>query len=247
MCSGGLVTFLLSSSALKAETTNTLSDTEIQGRALAHKILEQQPAENSTNMALLKVRDENGNRIEYPISCVTLITATDWSSIYQLFDPTNSSHAIKTLTVLHDASHSNQYQLHFDFNGNREWTKDGQTVIKMLSFGGDFGCADLGLEFFHWPGQKILKKEVHRSCGCTVLESTNPDPSTSGYSRVVSWIDNDSLGIVEAYAYDSRGKLLKDFYPKDIRKVNGQWQVQTLVMDNVQTGSRSRLEFDLKN
>jgi hypothetical protein len=39
--------------------------------------------------------------------------------------------------------------------------------------------------------------------------------------------------------------LLKDFYPKDFKKVNGQWQVQTLIMENVQTGSRSRLEFDL--
>jgi hypothetical protein len=109
----------------------------------------------------------------------------------------------------------------------------------------DFWLCDLSLEFFHWPAQKVLKKEVHRSRGCTVLESTNPDPSTNGYSRVVSWIDEESLGIVEAYAYDANGKLLKDFYPKDFKKVNGQWQVQTLVMENVQTGSRSRLEFDL--
>ena len=78
-----------------------------------------------------------------------------------------------------------------------------------------------------------------------VLESTNPNPSTNGYSRVVSWIDEESLGIVEAYAYDANGKLLKDFYPKDFKKVNGQWQVQTLIMENVQPGSRSRLEFDL--
>jgi hypothetical protein len=78
------------------------------------------------------------------------------------------------------------------------------------------------------------------------LESTNPNPSPEGYSRVVSWIDEETLGIVEAYAYDARGKLLKDFEPKDFKKVNGQWQVQSLVMENVQTGSRSRLEFDLK-
>jgi hypothetical protein len=63
---------------------------------------------------------------------------------------------------------------------------------------------------------------------------------------VVSWIDNDTLGIVEAYAYDVNGQRLKDFYPKDIKKVHGQWQVQTLQMDNDKTGSRSRLQFDLK-
>ena len=117
----------------------------------------------------------------------------------------------------------------------------------MTSFANsDFSLCDLGLEFFHWPEQKILKKEVKRSRGCSVLESTNPDPSTNGYSRVVSWIDEETLGIVQAYAYDAKGKLLKEFYPKDFEKVNGQWQVQEMEMLNDQTGSRSRLVFDLK-
>ena len=117
----------------------------------------------------------------------------------------------------------------------------------MVPFAGsEFCLADLGLEFFHWPGQKVLKPEIHRSRGCTVLESTNPNPSAGGYSRVDSWIDNETLGIVEAYAYDANGRKLKDFYPKDFKKVGGQWQVQTLVMENLQTGARSRLEFDLK-
>ena len=110
----------------------------------------------------------------------------------------------------------------------------------------DFWVADLGLEFFHWPQQKVLKKEFRRNCACMVLESTNPQPTTNGYSRVVSWIDEESLGIVEAYAYDVNGKKLKNFYPKNLEKVNGQYQVQSMIMDNIQTGSRTRLEFDLK-
>jgi hypothetical protein len=110
----------------------------------------------------------------------------------------------------------------------------------------DFWVCDLGLEFFHWPQQKVLKREIKRSRGCTVLESTNPDPSTNGYSRVVSWIDDESGGIVQAEAYDFNGKLLKEFMPKSFKKVNGQWEVGTMQMENVQTGSRTRLEFDLK-
>ena len=85
-----------------------------------------------------------------------------------------------------------------------------------------------------------------------VLESTNPNLSSSNavppirYSRVVSWIDEESLGIVDAYAYDANGKKLKNFYPKNFEKVDGQYQVQSMVMENFQTGSRTRLEFDLK-
>jgi len=110
----------------------------------------------------------------------------------------------------------------------------------------DFWIADLGMEFFHWPGQKILKKEFRRQCACMVLESTNPNPSTNGYSRVVSWIDEESYGIVQAEAYDFNNKLLKEFAPKSFKKVNGQWELQEMEIRNVQTGSRTRIEFDLK-
>jgi hypothetical protein len=113
--------------------------------------------------------------------------------------------------------------------------------------GSDFWLADLGLEFFHWPEQKVLKKEFRRNCSCVVLESTNPNPATNGYSRVDSWIDEESGGIVMARAYDAQDRLLKEFYPKDVKKVKGQWQVESLEIDNVQTGSRTRLEFDLKS
>ena len=50
----------------------------------------------------------------------------------------------------------------------------------------------------------------------------------------------------EAEAYDAKGKLLKEFDVKSLKKVNGQWQVEEMEICNVQTGSRTRLEFDLK-
>jgi hypothetical protein len=117
----------------------------------------------------------------------------------------------------------------------------------MIPFAGsDFWLADLGLEFFYWPEQKILKHEMRRGRACKVLESTNPSPSTNSYLRVVSWIDNESGGIVQAEAYNFKNKLLKEFAPKSFKKVNGQWELQEMEIRNVQTGSRTRLEFDLK-
>ena len=114
--------------------------------------------------------------------------------------------------------------------------------------GSDFWVADLGLEFFHWPAQKILPKPTNLKRGreYTLLESTNPDPSTNGYSRVLSCIDKETGGILEAEAYDKKGGLLKVFEPKSFKKVNGQWELQEMEIRNVQTGSRTRLEFDLK-
>ena len=112
----------------------------------------------------------------------------------------------------------------------------------------DFWLCDLGLEFFHWPAQKVLPKSTNlkRGRAYTLLESTNPNPATNGYSRVLTWIDQESGGILEAEAYDYHGKLLKDFAPKSFKKVNGQWELSEMEIRNVQTGSRTRLEFDLK-
>lgn len=221
-----------------AETTNDLSGAEIQGRNLARQISEQQPAENFTNTGVLKIRDGKGDTSEVPIKFETLVTTTNWLSVYDAEFSLGED-----LRVVHVGNETNEYRFHSP-NGKNTSLSGNETMIPFAN--SDFWLCDLGLEFFHWPEQKILKHEIKRSRACTVLESTNPNPSTNGYSRVISWIDNETLGIVMAYAYDAQDKKLKEFYPKDFKKVNGAWQVGMMEMDNVQTGSRSRMEFDLK-
>jgi hypothetical protein len=105
---------------------------------------------------------------------------------------------------------------------------------------------DLGLEFFHWPGQVLVTKEMKKGRGCYVLESRPANPTF--YSRVVSWIDQESLdngvpGLLMAEAYDSRGKLLKQFEVRQFKKVAGQWQVQEMELRNRQTKGSTRLRF----
>ena len=89
-----------------------------------------------------------------------------------------------------------------------------------------------------------MKKELKKGQSCAVLESKDPEPATNGYSRVVSWIDIDTGGIVQAEAYDARGKLLKEFELKEAEKVNGEWKISEFQMRNPQTGSRTTLKFN---
>jgi hypothetical protein len=248
---------LLAAVGAFASTTNDLSDAEIQGRNLARQLCEAQPTENFTNTGVLQIRGGKGKPSEIPIKFETVVTTTNWAGTYELSPRdfvTNVPAPIK-LVVLHDSSNSNHYSLTFYFGGNseRRWTKDRSDIVAVFPFAGDFGVADLGLEFFHWPEQKILKHEMRRGRSCKVLESTNPNLSSNNtvppipYSRVVSWIDNESGGIVHAEAYDAKDRLLKEFDPKSFKKVNGQWELQDMEIRNVQTGSRTRLEFDLKS
>ncbi len=242
----GLVLFL--ALGAKAQTTNGLSDSEIEGRKLAQRFLEQRPATNSTLTGTLKIRDENGIRSEIPMKFEIIVTPTNWTSVYQKTLLTNKV-AFEKLVVVHDGSGSNQYEMTLVSTNHLPHILKRSEVVDKLHFAGDFWAMDLGLEFFHWPAQKVLKKEFRRNCACQVLESTNPNPNAfpnlPDYSRVVSWIDEDSGGIVQAEAYDARGQLLKEFAPKSFKKVNGQWELQEMEIRNVQTGSRTRLEFDL--
>ena len=225
-----------------AQTTNDLSDAEIHGRHLAQQLRQQQrPTTNFVQTGTLKIRNAKGGRTEIPIQfqiVVTEMNSLNWLSNYQT---TMTNNPVR-LMIVHCDDKPNGYRF---FEGDGQRDLDGNQA--MIPFAGsDFWVADLGLEFFHWPGQKLLKKVVRSSRGCSVLESTNPEPATNGYSRVVSWIDSESGGILHAEAYDAKGKLLKEYDTKKLKKVNGQWQVEEMEICNDRTGSSTRLEFDLK-
>ena len=247
-----------------AETTNTLSDAEIQGRALAQNILDNlfEAATGSKVAATLQIRNSQSH-LEIPLTIFTVRVAEntwpiifyqiDWTNrIEQLsFHPTtnqpisfNYDTNITTFKLFHPAKPlANNVPTIYD-----SLTTNLTGNAAMIPFAGsDFWLFDLSLEFFHWPEQKILPNPTSLKCGrsYTLLESTNPNPSTNGYSRVLSWIDKETGGILQAEAYDAQGRLLKVFEPDSFKKVNGQWELQEMEIRNVQTGSRTRLEFDL--
>jgi len=238
---------LLAAGGEVAAATNDLSDAEIQGRHLAQQLLEQGPGTNFVQNGVLNIRAGKGKHSEIPVRFQTAVNGTGWQTIFETTSQSNRVHLI----VIHKAGWPNEYYFREGLEV-LDKEEDGKTTAlvdsKLMTpfAGSDFWLADLGLEFFHWPQQKILKHAMTRGRACKVLESTNPNPSTNGYSRVVSWIDNDSGGIVHADAYDVKGELLKEFDPKSFKKVNGQWELQEMEIRNVQTGSRTRLEFDLK-
>nr|AIA12901.1 Unknown Function [uncultured bacterium] len=123
---------------------------------------------------------------------------------------------------------------------------DGSKATNRFA-GSDFALLDLGLEFFSWPTQVIVMREMRKGRGCDVLESRPAHPSL--YSRVVSWIDQESRaqgqpGLLMAEGYDSNGKLLKEFEIKSFKKVAGRWEVSEMEIRNRQTKGSTRLQFD---
>jgi hypothetical protein len=228
-------------------------DATREGRALIAEILSLRP-QPSTNAGVLSIRMKN-KRVEMPVKFRVVVTPTNSLATYQAVN-TNQGIAY-ALCVGHAGTAPNRYanstlmlstisgNLFAPNEGCRELSELAEDKTMVPFAGSDFWVADLGLEFFHWPVQNVVRKEINRTRFCRVLESINPKPAPGGYSKVKSWIDNQSDALVQAEAYDTQGKLLKIFLPKRVKEVEGQWQLQEMQISNVQTGSRTTIEFEL--
>jgi hypothetical protein len=217
------------------------SEAAKEGRALVDGLLAQRPDHSISNTGVLTVR-ANKKTTSVPVRFTVETGDASWTSTYEALGGSNSTPSIR-LVVKHAGEKPNEYEL-TDSAANKTTSKQLAGNESMIPFAGsDFWLADLGLEFLHWPEQKLWRTEMKRSRSCRVLESVNPKPVSPAYSRVVSWIDNESGGIVHADAYDAKGKLLKEFDPKDFKKVNGEWQLEEMEIYNRQTDSRTRIEF----
>ncbi|MEI9961976.1 MAG: hypothetical protein WDM76_12835 [Limisphaerales bacterium] len=125
-----------------AETTNAVADAEIQGRQLVQKLLELRPAENFTNTGRLQIRQKS-RRDDFPFQFQAMVTSSNWQAIYET---TSESYRVK-FVIIHDASESHFFEIRNDKNIESEPTS--------AFANSDFWLCDLGLEFFHWPQQKV--------------------------------------------------------------------------------------------
>jgi len=215
-----------------------------EGRALVNEMLLEQP-DASTTTGILAIRRDK-TYTEIPVKFQTIVTPTNWVSVYQA----NFTNRVETFDITHEGTKPNTY-----FVSGNAFLKSGTPItaptpgpvrnIWAPFAGSDFSIADLGLEFLHWPDQKLLQKEMKRGRSCRVLESTNPHPVPGGYSKVKSWVDNESHGILLAQAFDAKGNKLKEFTPEDFSKVGGQWQLEKMQIRTLPTDSTTTVKFDL--
>lgn len=207
-----------------------------EGQELAARLRSAAPEESSEFSGVLEITAKDGWQRFIPIVSKITVRSTNWQVVYESVS-TNGSPA-ETLTILHSPGHSNRYTLAIG-------AEPAASVSLTHAFAGsDFWLLDLGLEFFHWPQQRALRAEMSRSRPCRVLESITPQSAPEGYARVLSWIDNETGGVLQAEAYDRQNKLLKKFKLGSFHKVQGQWQLRDMTIRNARTGQQTGLKFD---
>lgn len=196
-----------------------LTDAEKQGRALVAELMtEEGPTASYSQSGVLKLRDRERHWTQIPFRIRVVVTPTNKTVSVEFTDPAVARSLTNDL-------------------------KNAQATTPIA--GSDLWFGDVSMEFLHWPEQRVLKSEMRRGRPCKVLESVNPAPTTNGYARVISWIDNETDGIVRAEAYDQRNKLFKECEPKGFKKVKGRWELRELRIRNLKTGSQTVMEFDL--
>ncbi len=218
---------------------------EQEGQALAAELLAQRPGLKTTGF--LRRRDSDGKWLPaVPIRFEVIDRADGWQSIYQV--ASSPAGPAETLVISQSPALPNRYEF------SREGTPGGAATTRELDGGddaipfadSDFWLCDLGLDFLHWPQQRIAKTEMRKGRSCRVLESVNPQPAPGAYAKVLSWIDIEKRGLLRAEAYGADGKLLKEFSIGSFKKVNGRWQLKSMEIRNERTDTRTRLEFDLE-
>ena len=221
-----------------------------EGQKLAAEVRNQRPEKDLESSGTLLIRNSDGNSKEVPIRFNIHASDDFWISSYEIVD--SKGKMLDRLTITHFNSKTNQYLFENGLSNSSGINSIGSKKILSVEetfkpFGNsDFWICDLGMEFFQWPTQRLVKKEMRMSRSCLVLESKPLLSVTNGYTRVLSWVDYETHRLIRAEAYGSNNQIIKAFAVGEIKKIDGKYQVKELDIRYIPGNSRTRLEFDLK-
>lgn len=217
-----------------------LNDAEA-GQDLASSLRNACPTQDAEFRGRFKIRPRGGTTTHVPVISRVLAGGTSWQTVYQAWPESQA----ETLIVLHAVGRPNEYRFTTNLAscGSSPPPVVPHERIWQAFAGSDFDLGDLGLEFFHWPSQVLVRNEMRKGRACHVLESR--PAVTNAYSRVVSWIDVETEGLLMAEAYDRDNRRAKEFEVKSFKKVEGQWQLREMEIRNLAERSRTILELDV--
>ena len=217
-------------------------DPQRDGQAMAARLRSAVPQVDSEYTGKLIITAADGQFREVPIVSRITLGRTNWQVIYRTaWDGKKSD---ETLTITRSTNGPGRYELSTGTNATPRVLTEGE--LSHAFAGSDFWAIDLGLEFFAWPRQRKVRNEMTRSRSCNVLESMATTPGSGSYARVLTWIDVETDGIMRAEAYGTDGKIMKHFKTDKFRKVNGQYQLESMKIGSNKTDQESELKIDLQ-
>jgi hypothetical protein len=216
------------------------------GPALAAHLRSTPPPDDLEVNGLIRVRHHNGRRTTQPFRYRIITGHDQWRQIFET--KATTAQPAQTLAIDHRIDAAPVYTL--SESADSSPNPSGRTLMgdhAMIPYAGsDFWLADLGLDFLHWPEQRIDRETrltMRKGRSCRVLESVNPQPGAAGYTRVRSWVDLKTGGIIIAEAYGPDNRPAKEFEIGGFTKVNQRWALKNMEIRNLRADTRTVLEF----
>ena len=242
-----LLVVALGCQAAEVQRSSTITilpvpDPARDGLAMAERLRSTVPVQESEYTGKLIITAADGQFREVPIVSRISLGRTNWQVTYRT--AWDGKKPDETLTITRSTNGPGRYEHITGTNATPRVLTAGE--LSHAFAGSDFGAIDLGLEFFNWPTQRKVRNEMTRSRSCNVLESTAANPAAGSYARVLTWIDVETDGIMKAEAYGTDGKIMKHFKTDKFRKVNGQYQLESMKIGSSKTDQETELKIDLQ-
>lgn len=87
---------------------------------------------------------------------------------------------------------------------------------------------DLAFQFLYWPHPVILGEDNLRTRPAWILQLRPPTTKSSRYGTVRIWMDKESGALLRMEGFDFQGHSLKRFEVVSAQKVNGQWLLKEM-------------------
>ncbi|MDB6059863.1 MAG: hypothetical protein JWO95_3707 [Verrucomicrobiales bacterium] len=247
VCAAAFVSIFLACGARGADAPS--QDQIAEGQKLVQALRATRPEGNSEIRGTLIISHDGKKRV--PVVCKVVVQGDTWQTFYD--SKAGDGIPAERLIITHTVSAPNKYLYARapSVDASVPEPKPIPAEQANIPFAhSDFWLTDLGTEFIFWPQQARLKGELRLGRDCYLLESINP--TAPEIKRIKSFIDKESVeqgfaGILVAEGYDANSKLVKEFslHGSSFKKVNGQWQLEKMTIDNKRLRSQTQLKFDL--
>jgi hypothetical protein len=213
------------------------AEAEGQGREWAVRLRSSAPEQASTNQAILRIRGREGRK-KVPVTVITRPGDDRWSVEYRVGSEGGAA-TTQVATIHYRSQGPPTFEVQSE--GPRAAGEAGPTAGDLAIGGSDFLLKELGMEFLHWPEQRILGRELSNGRWCQVLESRSG--KSGGTVSVRSWIDEKVGVVLSAEVYDARQVRIKHFSITQFREQADRWSCSVSMVDD-QRGTKTELSFD---
>ena len=117
-------------------------------------------------------------------------------------------------------------------------------VLGTTGLMGEFAFEDIASEEVEKYTYKWLRDETYEGHECFVIERYPVDKDSSGYTRMVSWIDKEEYRILKVEFFDRKDSHLKTLTAYGYQRyVEQYWRADGMEMVNHQNGKSTTLAF----